>query len=100
MFRVCNLFTNKSLEEFLNQQHYKNILCDNMQVAFSSVKCALNLKPSFLKNEIDFSRFLTGRLTNIFVAIVDVLYVENKIKFQKQNYSSANATIKGVIHDK
>src|SRR5688500_16548632 len=35
-----------------------------MQVAFSSVNCGLNSKPSAVKNFTERSRSLTGRLTN------------------------------------
>src|SRR5262245_53022376 len=38
-----------------------------MQVAVSSVNWGLKVKPSFVKNSMDFLRFLTGRLTKILV---------------------------------
>src|SRR5437762_10562796 len=40
-----------------------------MQAAVSSVNWALKPKPSRLKNAFDLSRFLTGRLTKILVAM-------------------------------
>src|SRR5918995_5982119 len=40
-----------------------------MQAAVSSVNCGLKEKPSFLKNSMDRSRSLTGRLTKILVGM-------------------------------
>src|SRR5215216_1590660 len=41
-----------------------------MQAAVASVNCGLKAKPSALKNAIDLSRSLTGRLTKILVGMV------------------------------
>lgn len=47
-----------------------------MQVAFASVNCALNEKPSSVKKSIDLPRSFTGRLTKIFVDIDFLISVE------------------------
>ena len=39
------------LKELFDQEHYENIVIDNMHVALSSVNCGLNAKPSFVEKK-------------------------------------------------
>ncbi|MNY54355.1 hypothetical protein D3C86_1902180 [compost metagenome] len=49
MPRICNLFTDKSLEEFLNQKHHKDIFCDHHAGCFLIGKVGIEFKTQFFK---------------------------------------------------
>jgi hypothetical protein len=60
-----------------------------MHVAFSSVNCGLNSKPSFLKNSMVLLRSLTGKLTNI----CDVILISLSTYNQTENYKTFEFSI-------
>jgi hypothetical protein len=50
-----------------------------IRVAFSSVNCSSNEKPSRRKNSIARGRSFTGRLTNVFMGMVGTLSLGNRL---------------------